>query len=264
MVAFMMLAGLLLGGLINLLADSLPTARRVTTPRCQACTAPREPLAWLALPGWIAGHGRCPYCGSHRPARAVLAEIAAALGTGWLYLTQPTAGAFLQSLLISAVFLLILIIDIEHRLILHVVSLPSALLIGLLNSLNADLGLKRTLLGGAVGFFTFFLLYLAGVIFGRWIARRRSDAPEEEAFGFGDVMLAMVIGVTVGFPGVIEALIRGILAAGIFSLAYLAIMALRRRYEAFSPIPYGPFLILGGWWVYFQGWSTLESLLGMG
>jgi len=245
MVAFMMLAGLLLGGLINLLADSLPTARRVTTPRCQACTAPREPLAWLALPGWIAGHGRCPYCGSHRPARAVLAEIAAALGTGWLYLTQPTAGAFLQSLLISAVFLLILIIDIEHRLILHVVSLPSALLIGLLNSLNADLGLKRTLLGGAVGFFTFFLLYLAGVIFGRWIARRRSD-------------------VTVGFPGVIEALIRGILAAGIFSLAYLAIMALRRRYEAFSPIPYGPFLILGGWWVYFQGWSTLESLLGMG
>ncbi len=43
----------------------------------------------------------------------------------------------------------------------------------------------------------------------------------------------------------------------------IAVMLLRRQYSAFKPFPYGPFLILGGLWVYFQGWTTLERLLGM-
>jgi prepilin signal peptidase PulO-like enzyme (type II secretory pathway) len=39
-------------------------------------------------------------------------------------------------------------------------------------------------------------------------------------------------------------------------------MVLRKRYEVFTPIPYGPFLILATLWVYFRGDPSLEALLG--
>jgi leader peptidase (prepilin peptidase)/N-methyltransferase len=87
--------------------------------------------------------------------------------------------------------------------------------------------------------------------------------PQEVAFGFGDVTLATVIGLLLGFPAVIEALMRGILYAGVFSILYLIYLRLRKRYASFIPIPYGPFLILGALWVYFQGWTSLERLVGM-
>jgi leader peptidase (prepilin peptidase)/N-methyltransferase len=76
-------------------------------------------------------------------------------------------------------------------------------------------------------------------------------------FGFGDVNLAGLIGLAVGWPGVAVALVLGIFAAGAFSLAYLAWMAARRRYAAFTPFPYGPFLVLGALAVYFRLWTAL-------
>jgi len=133
----------------------------------------------------------------------------------------------------------------EHKLILHVVTFPAAVLFIVLGLLNPQMSLGRVLLGGAVGF------------------GGQDHADDEVALGFGDVTLATIIGLAVGFPGVIEALLRGILAAGLFSIAYLVFMKIRRRYSAFTPIPYGPFLILGAWWVYFLGWAWLERILNM-
>jgi len=168
-----------------------------------------------------------------------------------------------MAFLVSAVFLLIIVIDMEHKLILHVVTFPAAIVFVVIGLLNPEMSLGRTLLGGAVGFGMFFLLYLLGGIFARTIAGGKENADDEIALGFGDVTLATIIGLAVGFPGVIEALLRGILAAGLFSIAFLIYMKMRRRYSAFTPIPYGPFLILGAWWVYFLGTNTLEKILGM-
>jgi prepilin signal peptidase PulO-like enzyme (type II secretory pathway) len=64
-----------------------------------------------------------------------------------------------------------------------------------------------------------------------------------------------VVGLAVGWPGVLVALLLGIFAAGGFSLGYLVWMAARRRYSAFTPLPYGPFLILGALAVYFRIWG---------
>jgi len=84
---------------------------------------------------------------------------------------------------------------------------------------------------------------------------------EEVAFGFGDVVLAGVIGLAVGYPGITLALLLGIFAGGLFSLGFILVMVLRRRYEAFMPIPYSPFLILGGMVVYIAGRTGLAQSL---
>jgi prepilin signal peptidase PulO-like enzyme (type II secretory pathway) len=263
MLALFTLLGWMLGILINLLSDSLPFDRRIERPHCLACTAPRPATAWSAVIAWLTRKRPCEYCGVCMRTRNLAVEILAALAVPALWYLKPAGIQFWPALVIGSVFFLITVIDIEHRLILHLVTTPAAVVFAILGFLNPELGLKRALLGGAFGFILFLLLYLLGTAFSRWAARRNSVPREEVALGFGDVTLATLIGLAVGFPGVIEALIRGILYAGIFSIAFLILMVVRRKYSAFMPIPYGPFLILGAIWVYLQGWTSLGRLFGM-
>ncbi|TFH33330.1 MAG: prepilin peptidase [Anaerolineales bacterium] len=257
------LLGLFLGILVNLLADSLPDQRSLQRARCQACGAPRSLPEWSALVTLLSSQRSCAYCGTQRGVRSWFVEIFAIIGTFELTLYNATPGYFFPTLVMGFVFLLIVVIDIEHRLILHSVTLPAGILFFLFAGSNPDLTYARSLIGGAFGFGFFLLLYWMGDLFGRWMARRRGLDQNEVPFGFGDVTLATVIGLLLGFPAAIEALLRGMFYAGIFSIGYVIYLSLRRRYSAFIPIPYGPFLILGALWVYFQGWTFLERLVGM-
>jgi leader peptidase (prepilin peptidase)/N-methyltransferase len=84
------------------------------------------------------------------------------------------------------------------------------------------------------------------------------------AFGFGDVTLAGVLGLSVGYPGILMALFLGILTAGEYSLVHIFYMLSRGKYRAFLPIPYGPFLILGASIVYFGGSALVERIFPFG
>jgi leader peptidase (prepilin peptidase)/N-methyltransferase len=141
-----------------------------------------------------------------------------------------------------------MVTDLEHRLIQHLVTLPAIALalIGAFANPAFD-SPKRALLGGAIGLIGTFILYLAGGLFARAMGRLRGQSISEVAFGFGDVMLNGFIGLIVGVPDVIFAVIIGILSGGITATLYLLVRGLiQRRYKWFTAIPYGPFLILGG------------------
>ncbi len=245
--------GYFAGVIINALADSLPRSGRVERPVCLECTAPKQPLAWSGLTAYLSGKQNCSYCGTPVGYRAPLVEAIAILWPLVLYTIDPSAIIFWPTFLLSMYFLLVIVIDYEHRLILFVVTIPAAIVLAVLGSLDPSRGPGKTLLGGLAGFLAVFALYLLGGLFTRLIWRLRNQPLEEVAFGFGDVMLAGVIGLTVGYPGIILALVLGVLAGGLFSLGFILVMVLRRRYEAFVPIPYSPFLILGGMVVYIAG-----------
>jgi prepilin signal peptidase PulO-like enzyme (type II secretory pathway) len=243
--------GFFLGVAINLLADSLPHYRRPRGFHCTACSAEKSPLAWSGLIAFLTGKRECPYCGKLQEWRAPLVEISLAAGAFLIYKTNSNWTVFLPGIVILFIYLLVIVIDIEHRLILHIVSGPSALVIFLLSFLNPERDWKYTLLGGVVGFFSFLVLYFLGQLFATVMGRLRGTQIDEVAFGFGDVTLAGVIGLTVGLPDVIVALILGIFLAGIFSFLYILSRMLLKRYSPFMPIPYGPFMIVGCLVVYF-------------
>jgi prepilin signal peptidase PulO-like enzyme (type II secretory pathway) len=180
----------------------------------------------------------------------------------WLFLNSESLKDFWLGLLVSTMLLLILVIDFEWRLILHVVTGTSALIWFLVTLLDPDKEFSKTLIGGVVGFGLVYLFYLSGILFARFMARLRGQELEEIAFGFGDVTLSGLIGLIVGWPGVILALFSGIMIGGIFSLGYLLIMIVRRRYTAFMPIPYSPFLVIGTGLVYFGGRDFFLNLFG--
>ena len=137
---------------------------------------------------------------------------------------------------------LVTIIDLEHRLILHPVSLVGVFL-GLWAGARLH-GITDTILGGVAGFGVMLCLYLVGFLLMGWLARRRGQALTEEPLGFGDVNFGGVLGLLLGWPGIIPGIFLTILIAGAASLLYLITMLITRRYKSDLAIAYGPYMVL--------------------
>jgi leader peptidase (prepilin peptidase)/N-methyltransferase len=159
-------------------------------------------------------------------------ELGLAFLFGFLYQKYGLTIQFVFFALYTAILVLIAITDIERRLILNVVTVPAMALAIVGSLLTGHITWKSALLGGVTGY----VILMAIVLLGHWLVG-------PGAMGGGDVKLAAFIGLITGFPLVIEALLLGILAGGIVSL-FLLLMRLRSLRD---PVPYGPFLIIGGW-----------------
>jgi leader peptidase (prepilin peptidase)/N-methyltransferase len=172
------------------------------------------------------------------------------LGSAFLFavlplLISPTLDLVVYSIFI-AILLLIIVIDLEHRLVLHVVTFPSMAAALVASFVLSDTGPWLALAGGLVGFLFFFLAYLLG---------QRLFGPG--ALGFGDVTLATMMGMMLGFHRIFFALVLGILLAGLWSLLGLLSGKMSRR----AHFAYGPFLAVAGivtiiWGDRFYAWFT--------
>jgi leader peptidase (prepilin peptidase)/N-methyltransferase len=86
------------------------------------------------------------------------------------------------------------------------------------------------------------LIYLLGIGFVHWMARFR-DFTDKEALGYGDVNLCGVVGLLLGWPGIIAGILLTVLIAGAVSLFYLFLMLALRKYRSSLTLPFGPFLV---------------------
>ncbi|MGD8737633.1 MAG: prepilin peptidase, partial [Anaerolineae bacterium] len=155
----------------------------------------------------------------------------------------------------STIFVLVIVIDLEHRLILNVVMYP-AWGLAILGSLIHPTRMfpVLALIGGAVGFGLLYLIYLSGKLFVRILSRRRGKPINAVAFGYGDVRLGLFIGLVVGFPDVLPAIFLALLLGGLAGILYWFVRAvILRDYSAFTAIPYGPYLAAGAMLVMFFG-----------
>jgi prepilin signal peptidase PulO-like enzyme (type II secretory pathway) len=274
--------GFVAGGFVNALADDLPLRRSPRLPRyvplrkkfaihssdpevratTQEDDEPRPVLAWLGLTAFLFGR-RTSSTGVTLGWRYPLTEILTA-GLMLLTLDAVTDNPNLTNvgtlqllfwLTYMAIFALITVIDIEHKLILFVVIIPSAILALidalLTTALPESFGMKapgiaEALLGGALGFLMFFMLYNGGALFTYVLGKLRGEAINEVAFGYGDVMMATVSGLILGWRTFIIAIVV-IIFLGAFGAAIYLISrkVLGQRYSAFTALPYGPYIVAG-------------------
>jgi leader peptidase (prepilin peptidase)/N-methyltransferase len=223
------------GALVNYLGDVLPITRRFTSPVCSQCGRPFLALDFLLL-------RPCRQCGAQRKRRAWIVQVLAVLAVAGLGFNADGPLGFWPGLAVLLYFGVVAVIDLEHRLILHPVSLAGA-------ALGGGIGLwlhgwLPTLLGGLAGFGIMLGLYYLGALFAKWLARARKKETDEDALGFGDVALSGVLGLLLGWPGIAAGLVLAILLGGAGSLAVLVYSLVARRYHDFMAIPYGPFLIV--------------------
>jgi len=234
---FAILMGFLGGWLVNYLSDVLPTQRKLTKPHCPHC---EKTLTWQ---GYFTLRP-CPACHKNPRPRVFLLLALGIVLSIWLWQNPPAKLGFWLGWVILVYFGVVAVIDLEHRLILHTVSLFGFAL-GLGSGIYLH-GFSSALLGGGVGFGVMLLFYLVGILFARYRAKQRGLDDDEEALGFGDVMLSGALGLLLGFPRIIFGLVFGVMAGGIFSLLIILFLLATKKYESMTVfIAYGPYLLLG-------------------
>ena len=242
--------GWLLGSLVNYLSDVLPHFRKLVRPVCLWCgQSARQPQYWLYS-------AVCKQCGHRRGWRSLVVWAVFAAAAVWLWQNPPNGIGFWLAMVLLTYFGLVTVIDIEHRLILHVVSGFGAVL-GLVVGTWLH-GLVDTLIGGLIGFGVMLGLHLLGRGFIRLSSRLRGReiGEDDDALGFGDVTLGGVIGLFLGgWEGIVAGLVLAILLGGAVSLAALIVAAVRGKYHPGLALPYGPFMAASTLYLLFTRWG---------
>jgi leader peptidase (prepilin peptidase) / N-methyltransferase len=236
--------GLWAGGVINVLADDLPERRSPRSPRCPHCHFAYRGLDWLSVVRYARNAGACPNCAAPMRRRLLWVEVGTAAvfaALPWL-ITNPWNLAIYS--IYVAVLILIIVIDLEYRLILHVVTFPTTIFAVLAAFVLTDNSLPSALLGAATGYIFFLLAY--------WLGRGLFGAG---ALGFGDVTLAMTMGAMLGFHRILFTLVLAILLGAGVTLLLL----LTGRVKLRSHLAYGPYLALAAIFMILWGDQVIRA-----
>jgi leader peptidase (prepilin peptidase)/N-methyltransferase len=236
------LLGIAVGSFLNVCIDRLPVGGSLVYPpsRCDACRHRLSPTDLIPLLSYLWLRGRCRYCRAPVPRRILLVEVLGGVVFFLAFWRFGLSPQFAITAFWSSVFLAIIFIDWEHKLILNKVTLPAAVMalaILAVDSILPDLGILghlhfvpgtsilSGLIGGAAAFLFFFIIVIIN----------------PRGMGMGDVKLAGLMGLVVGFPLVCFALLIGIVIGGLVAVALLLFGKKGRK----DLIPYGAFLGIG-------------------
>lgn len=219
--------GLIAGILINMLADALPVRERVQRPFCLQCGQVHGGLGFLAL-----SRRRCANCAAPTRKREWLVEG----GTAVLFAALPSLIPEPRNLIINSIYIailiLVIVIDLENKLILNVVTFPATALalVGSFIVTPDENNWRLALVGAAVGFVFFYIAY--------WLGTRLFGPG---ALGYGDVKLALAMGAMLGFHRIFFALTLAILLGGVTSVVILLV---NRKVNKRTYLPYGQYLAI--------------------
>ena len=241
-----MVIGVAAGAIVNWLADTLPERKPFAFPAYPDGSV-RVPIAWSAVGARLSGRwrsiGETPHALTWR---SLLVEIGLAALFGYLAAVNPIGLRLIFWLIDAAILMLITVIDLEHRLVLLSVVLPGWIIALIGAAVAGEVVFRDYVIGGAAGFIFFFVLYLGGIAFSAIVGAARGESLTEVAFGYGDVLLATLAGFLLGWQALIFAIIITILAGAAGAMIFLLVrMLIKGRYEMFTALPYGQYIVLG-------------------
>ncbi len=230
-----LLLGLLIGSFLNVVIWRVPRGESIVSPP-SACPECGHEIRWydnIPVISWLVLRGKCRDCGAPISGRYPLVELGTGLLFGymaWIFGYSWELPAFLY---LAAISVALGLIDLDVKRLPNLIVLPSYLVAGALLLLPAfvtpawDSYLNAWL--GAVALFGFYFLlafiYPAGM-------------------GFGDVKLAGVLGLYLGWLGWGSLIVGGFLGFLLGALVGVAMM-IGRRAGRKTMIPFGPFMLVG-------------------
>lgn len=242
-IVFSALLGMVVASFLNVCIDRLPSGGSLLFPpsHCASCHHRLAIKDLIPVFSYLRLRGRCHYCQVAIPKRIFWVEV----GTGVLFAFLYWHYGFSLELVVTAfyccLFIILMVIDLEHGLILNKVVYPSiviALLISvflppskvaypseavtlLFNTFLPQPGIVQAVIGGSIGLGLFLLVVL--------ISRG--------GMGWGDVKMAALIGVITGYL-IIVALLLAVVLGGLVA-GILLLFKVKKRKEG---IPFAPFL----------------------
>lgn len=226
--------------------DPPPPGIVVERSHCPHC---KTPLSWyenIPLFSWLVLRGKCRHCKAPISPQYPLVELLTALlamasvwrfGFGW-----QGFGAVLFSCYLVALSG----IDLRTRLLPDQLTLP-LMWLGLIGSLdNLYMPAKPALLGAIAGYVSLWLVW--------WLFKQVTG---KEGMGRGDFKLLAAIGAWVGLNGVLPTLLLSSVVGAVIGSIWLATQGRDRA----TPIPFGPYLAIAGWIVFFWGPQIIDAYL---
>ncbi|WP_404413318.1 A24 family peptidase [Vreelandella aquamarina] len=213
------------------------------------CPACRTPIRWhdnLPLIGWLKRRGHCATCHGRISPQYPLVELAGGIIA---LVVVALFGLTWQALFIAAAcytLLTMAVIDLRTQLLPDILTLP-LLWAGLLYQLLFQpIMLPAAVIGAMTGYLVLWSVY--------WLFRLVTG---KDGMGYGDFKLLAALGAWVGWQTLPLVLI---IAAGLGALFGIAWQLVRKDQRG-MPMPFGPFLALGGWVALLMGDSLIALYL---
>jgi len=232
-IVFAFLFGLALGSFLNVCIYRIPLKKSIVRPpsSCPNCGAGIRFYDNIPVISYVLLLGRCRHCRTPISLRYPLVELITGLLSVAIFIRFGLSPNYIFLFLFTAALIAIAFIDLQHKIIPDVISLPG-ILAGLAFSFFPSAGISPLdALIGVVGGGGF--LFLVGTAFEKMTGR--------EGMGGGDVKLLAMIGAWMGWKALPYIILISSLSGAVIGGVSLAIS----RQGVRSRIPFGPFLALG-------------------
>ena len=217
--------GLVIGSFLNVVIYRLPRGLGFVRGRsfCPKC---KHKINWfdnVPVISFLILKGRCRFCGGKISWRYPLIEL---LAGALFYLSYLSHLSFLSYLLICGL-VVIFFVDLEHQIIPDEIVIPlSVLFLGYRLLTNIQYLISNFLITGIVSFLFLYLIHLL---------------TKGKGMGLGDVKLAFLMGLVLGFPKIVVAFYLAFLTGAFVGV----ILILLGKAKLKQKIAFGPFLVFG-------------------
>jgi len=242
---FIVIIGVCIGSFLNVCIYRLPASQSIVHPRskCPKCdnliafydNIPVLSFVWLK--------GRCRHCGVKIGLRYPAVELLSGMLALAAFLKFGLSIETLIYFTFTACLLVVTFIDLDHRIIPDVITLPGIPICFAASFALPTITYKAALLGVFVGGGSLFLV--------AWIY---SLLTKKEGMGGGDIKLLAMMGALVGWQGVIFIIFVSSLVG---TIAGLAVMLQSNKGMKLA-VPFGPFLAIGSITYIFFGTRLIQ------
>ncbi len=249
------LLGLIVGSFLNVVAYRVPAGGSVVRPgsACPACGAPVRATDNVPVVSWFVLRGRCRDCGAAISARYPMVEAATGIVFAAAALLLGAVWVLPAYWWFAGVGIALVLTDLDHKRLPDRIVFPGFAVGVVLLAAGTLLdgggaGLMLRALAGAAAYSGFlFVIFL--------IAPRGG-------FGFGDVKLALVLGLFLAYRSW-AVLWAGIMLAFLIGGLTAVVLLATRRAGRKDAIPFGPALIAGAFVAAAWGHHLADWYLGI-
>lgn len=229
-VIFAGLFGLAVGSFLNVCIYRVPLGKSLAYPP-SACPSCGHQLAWfenVPVLAWLVLRGRCRTCRASISIVYPLVELFTGAMFVWAWMHYGPGWLLVSHLLFGCVLVVLFFVDLEHRILPNVITLPG-IVIGFLFAWVNPPGWMASLIG-----------IVAGGLIPYAIAELYVRIRGEEGLGMGDVKMLAMIGAFLGWKLMLLTLVLASFLGTVIGLMLIAI----RKGDMKSALPFGTFLTM--------------------
>lgn len=247
-IIFFTVLGAAVGSFLNVCIYRIPAGASIILPpsHCPVCKHAIRFYDNIPILSYIILRGRCRFCAAKISVRYPIVELLTALTSLIFFLKYGLSWAYLCNFLFTAALIVVTFIDLDHRIIPDVITLPGIPLFAAAAIFLLKLPYRESLLGIVIGGGVFYLVGL-----GYELIKKR------EGMGGGDIKLFAMIGGFLGWKSLIFVLLVSSFLGAVIGISVIIYKKGDMKYA----IPFGPFLSIAAVSYLFWGDVFMKILI---